>query len=331
MLIVFLFALAGALFPQEHPKWNITQIPEVAKAGERITVEITDLTPSPALQMDWTVKNGEGRFDGDTTKKRVVFVPTKPGDVVTIVCNISGGLKTEIEYTINIAPDSATGTVAPAAPQAKEPSSAPKPRESPPAQKLDPFPTGSVVLDKLIDPNVGLIIPAGWMADANTRATSLVGSGDCKFDAGCFRLEYDLANRKEGWAGFAWQVVPQGERWNWGEHKGLDLSGRGYKSFRVWGKLEPGPSSRLRVEFKSGGNVEPKYSTTNRATYIVSSGLVTVDGNWNAVCLDLSRSDLRNVVSPFTVVISGVYNPPVRISLNLDGASYSTLPCTNGK
>lgn len=331
MFFVILFALASTIAAHAQPKWNVTQTPEVPKANEKVIIEVTELTSSPALQIDWTKRKGDGNFDGDTTKKRVTFIPAKPGDVVIIVCNVTGPWKTEIEHTILVAAASDSAPVRAAAVPAQQPPTSSARTERAPAQQLEPLPEGSVPLDKLIDPNTGIIMPSGYMADANTSVVSLVGGRNCKFDAGCYAFQYNLAERKEGWAGFAWQMVPQGKKWNWGEHKGLDLSNRGFRSFRVWAQIEPGgPIPKVRVEFKSGGNVEPQYSTTNRATYIVSSGLFSVDEKWKQVCLNLERSDLRNVVSPFTVVLSGAFNPPDLVRLNLDGASYSMQPCPAG-
>ena len=325
-------ALAPTLIAQVPTKWNVKQTPSVAKANETVVIEIVDLTPSPALQIDWAKRQGEGSFVGETNKKAVTFKPTKPGDVVIIVCNLSGGLKTAIEHTIKVADDmsSQVKDEKPSVQASVQAPAKPIPHPQTPHQS-ELLPPGAVPIAKIVDPNEAVVIPSGWMGDANTSAVSLVGGTDCKFDVECSLFTYDLSTRKEGWAGFAWQVVPQGEKYNWGEYKGKDLSGRGFKSLRVWAKLEPGPAARAHVEFKSGGNVEPKSATTNRPTYIVSSGSVSVDGDWKEFCLDLSRSDLRNVVSPFTVVISAAYNPPVRIGLYLDGADYSSQPCSKDK
>jgi hypothetical protein len=43
--------------------------------------------------------------------------------------------------------------------------------------------------------------------------------------------------------------------------------------------------------------------------------------------MDLSGKNLKNVVSPFTVVISSAYNPSTRIALKIDGVNFSPEPC----
>jgi hypothetical protein len=91
------------------------------------------------------------------------------------------------------------------------------------------------------------------------------------------------------------------------------------------------PSVLPRVEFKSGGNVDPKFATTNPASYLVSTGLVRLGTDWQEYCLELSGKNLKNVVSPFTVVISSAYNPAVKVALKIDGVSFSTQPCGKKK
>lgn len=332
-LVTLLFLVASApVIAQTRADWNITQTPTVVKANEPVVLDIVDLTPSTALLIDWTKTRGEGSFVSETTKKSVTFKPTKPGDDVTLVCSLSGAMKATIEHTFHVeGPSPQTKDDKPNGEAAVPvPPERPAPLPQAPHQS-ESLPPGAVPIGKIVDPSEATVIPSGWMADANTTAASLVGGTYCKFDVECSFFGYNIANRKEGWAGFAWQLVPQGEKDNWGEHKGKDLSRHGFKSLRLWSKIEPGPAPLARLEFKSGGNVEPKFATTNRPSYLVSTGVVPVEGDWKEICLDLSRADLRNVVSPLTVVISAAYNPPVKIGVYIDGVHYSPQPCSNSK
>lgn len=329
MTLPLLLVSIPVLIAQAPSKWNITQTPKVAKPNETVELDIADLTPGTALTIDWKKTKGEGFFVGKTTEKTVTFKPTKAGDDVTLECSLSGAMKAKIEYTFHV--EGPVQETANGKPIVEAPVPAPPQRPVPLPQaphQSESLPTDAVPIGKIVDPSEASVIPSGWMADANTTAVSLVGGTYCKFDIECSFIGYDIANRKEGWAGFAWQVVPQGEKDNWGEHKGKDLSGRGYKSLRLWSKMEPGSAPRARIEFKSGGNVDAKFATTNRPSYLVSTGLVPVDSDWKEFCLDLSHLDLRNVVSPFTVVISAAFNPPTRIGVYIDGVNYSQQPCT---
>jgi hypothetical protein len=138
----------------------------------------------------------------------------------------------------------------------------------------------------------------------------------------CYHLVYKPG--KVGWAAFAWQYVPQGSA-NWGEYEGLNLSDRNFRSFRVVARGEPSPSKVLpKVQFKSGGNVAP--NSKYPASYAVAGSTVQLTANFQEYCLDLSDKNLRNVISPFTVVVAKANNPD-GASVVFDSMAYSTAPC----
>ena len=80
-----------------------------------------------------------------------------------------------------------------------------------------------------------------------------------------------------------------------------------------------------KVQFKSGGNVAPKYST-NRASYAVAGLTVQLTGQFQDYCLSLEGRDLSNTVSPFTAVVAKAGNAQT-IVIVLDDVRFSTESC----
>jgi hypothetical protein len=290
-----LFAQTKLKVTPEHP-------------GPRQTVVIeVDVQPDPNTAINWEKESGEGEFTTPTRNtKKVEFVPSKPGDVVVIVCEIKtpdGEFRPRATISVGGQP---TPVVAPEAIVAKPQPPTPQPQK--PAVIAPPPGSSSLLLSTLPD-----VVPAGYMGDA------MVENGkSADFDAGqvqgcrtsnqsCFRVSYRVAEAKLGWAAFAWQRVIEGGD-NWGKSPGLDLNDDGYKSLRVWAKGQDNSGTFPRIQFKSGGNVAPEYATKNRATYNVAGPTVQLTGQWAEYCLDLKGKDLSNVVSPFTVVVTKASN-----------------------
>jgi hypothetical protein len=110
---------------------------------------------------------------------------------------------------------------------------------------------------------------------------------------------------------------------NWGEFPGVDLSDRGFRSIRVWAKGDTSSGSAPRVQFKSGGNVAPKFVATNPASYSAAGPFVQLSSIYREYCLDLTGKNLRNVVSPLTIVLTRAGNPKGVVAL-LDDIVFST-------
>ncbi len=302
--------------------------------GQSVKLKVVD--PPRGFQLKWNKETGHGRFDNGDSGPEVSFTPTTPGESVRLTCTASGAPYRPGEIYLDVASDEKSQSqvhgesVKPTSERVPTP-----PRSSPQPEHLPDnlVPINSTII---IDPSEGLVVPAGKMGDAESLGgpvSPLRPPNSCKYDddkkpVECVLFEYDLARAHLGWAGLAWQVLPPNAKMNFGEFKGRNLSNAGYKSLRVWAKVQTG-QERLRAEFKSGGNVAPEYAASNSASYVVSTGIVSVGQEWKEFCLDLPmRGDaLKNVVSPFTVVVSGAYNPAERIGLAINAPSFSKESC----
>src|SRR5229473_1543285 len=57
--------------------------------GQAVVIE-EDAGSGPNTTISWKKESGEGDFDGETrNQSKVTFRPSKPGDVVVIVCEIT--------------------------------------------------------------------------------------------------------------------------------------------------------------------------------------------------------------------------------------------------
>ena len=175
------------------------------------------------------------------------------------------------------------------------------------------------------------MVPSGYMGDATTEnnGAAILDTGfnqGCRQGSpSCIKIEYKPADGKVGWAAFAWQRVIDGSD-NWGQSPGADFSGGGFHSLRVYAKGIPDAAGLFpKVQFKSGGNVAPKYST-NRASYAVAGLTVQLTGQFQDYCLSLKGRDLSNTVSPFTAVVAKAGNAQT-IVIILDDVRFSTESC----
>jgi hypothetical protein len=175
------------------------------------------------------------------------------------------------------------------------------------------------------------MVPSGYMGDAMTEnnGAAILDTGfnqGCRQGSpSCIKIEYKPADGKVGWAAFAWQRVIDGSD-NWGQSPGADFSGGSFHSLRVYAKGIPDTAGLFpKVQFKSGGNVAPKYST-NRASYAVAGLTVQLTGQFQDYCLSLEGRDLSNTVSPFTAVVAKAGNAQT-IVIILDDVRFSTESC----
>ena len=218
----------------------------------------------------------------------------------------------------------------PSAVQSAKAVAPPKPITKGPPQGATP--SGDLQISDMED-----VVFSGWQGDAtadNGEAARLdAGNTDgCyKPHSSCIRIDYKPTDGKVGWAAFAAQRVTEGSS-NWGESPGADLSSGHYLSLRVRAKGQPGESGAYpKVKFQSGGNVAPKYASTNRATYTVSSPTVDLKPRkaadvWIDVCLSLRDKELKNVVSPFTAIVTKAGFPKGAV-IFLDDVRFSTQAC----
>ena len=301
-------AFAALAFGQQ-PTLTISN--DHPKPGEAVVIEV-NVSPDRTTKVSWT-KQGDGEFTTETQNQKLVkFVPSTPGSTVIIVCDVSTPGRQDHPSTKLVV----AGAQAPAQPQ-----------------------TGSVSRSGALAHHGGdltladmeYMVPSGWMGDA-TAENNGAATLDTGFNQGCWqnspsciKIEYKPQDGKVGWAAFAWQRVIDGSD-NWGQSPGADFSGRGFRSVRVRARGIPDAAGLFpKVQFKSGGNVAPKYST-NRASYAVAGLTVQLTGQFQDYCLSLEGRDLSNTVSPFTAVVAKAGNAQT-IVIVLDEVRFSTESC----
>jgi hypothetical protein len=271
----------------------------------------------------WSIASGPGELVGNTTSNQVSFRATDEGTVVIMLVIHDPNGDRQLTRRLEVQPNP---LARPSSAVDSPPSQAAARPPMTPQQPARPVPTRASSVD--IE-SLGSMIVSGWMGDAMAEndATALIDPAQttgCRTGDQCYRVEYPKPG-KLGWAAFAWQHVLDGPM-NWGELPGVDLSERGFRSIRVWAKADPASGSQPRVQFKSGGNVAPKYVATNAASYSAAGPFVQLSTTYREFCLDLTGKKMNNVVSPFTIVLTRAANPKGAIVL-LDDIQYSTAPC----
>lgn len=138
--------------------------------------------------------------------------------------------------------------------------------------------------------------PSGWMGDGEYGEKYVSykrrpGSIDNKSTT-IIQLSYRKGPK--GWAGIYWQF-PDG---NCGNQPGRNLIGA--KKITFFARGERGGEI---VEFKSGG-----IRGQNSDSYEVSLGKVVLNKEWSQYTIDLSKSDLSNVIGGFAWVVSAIDN-----------------------
>jgi hypothetical protein len=337
--IVLALAIAQTLLGQE-PQLNVKKEP--AGANDALVIEVTGAPDGISNSIIWEFR-GDGHFSDTTVdKKEVSFIPTKANDVVVILCTVKlgNGQQKLLSKAVHV-PDKQAAATAPPAPA---PPAAQQPRPVPAQQPVIAVRTLSgdaVPIFRLFDPNEALVEATGWMGDAvpddkGNHPASLFGSRNCPYtqngqNAGCWLLKYKIDDKGKGWAGFAWQIRPQEASDNWGQYPGKNLSSRHFRSVAVFARVEPDGFPNPTLQFKAGGNVDPKY-LPKKASFLTASppAEIPVEGKW--FCLDLSKEDMSYVVSPFTVVVSNLQNPlGADINVLLNAIHFSTRSCSDIK
>jgi hypothetical protein len=337
MLRYLWFVCSAVVLAQPPSKMQIKPSTATPHANETVILEVIGIaSDAPGQVIRWEKQDGQGNFGSKTIGPKVEFTPTKAGDVVTIVCQLVGAQPDSVSTRLTVAKEEAAAQDKTLPAEAATAVSHPKP-PPPSPQTMETLPAGAVKITEIVDPNKALVVPSGFMGDAipefGKGAAQLRGGADCRFkDGGCYSITYEMARRElpKGFTAYAWQVLPQGTDtgYNFGQSPGVDLSKKGYQSLRVFARAAPESMLRSpKVEFKSGGNIDPQFASAHPRSYIVSTGPKTLNENWQELCLDLSKADLRDVVSPLTVVISSALNPAVNVAVSIDGAAFSKQEC----
>lgn len=150
----------------------------------------------------------------------------------------------------------------------------------------------------------GKYIPSGWMGDVvkpdgkgQISVKKEIVQLDGK-DVSATRIDYQQGS-SSGWAGIYWQYPEN----NWGDKPGLKLTGA--KKISFYAKGERGGEI---VKFKSGGindAAKPHHDTFERT---LEDGEIVLSNNWKKYEIDLSGSDLSNVIGGFAWASAGGFN-----------------------
>ena len=153
--------------------------------------------------------------------------------------------------------------------------------------------------------------PSGWMGDGE-QGTKFIEVNDSWRETPhspptCYQWNYKPGPM--GWAAVAWQRPEN----NWGDQKGIDLTG--YKRLTFWIKGEKGGEV---VSIKAGGHTTP--FAAYPATFEASLGFITLKNTWEKKEIDLT-GDLSNVPCAFVWAASLVHNP-IGCTFYLDDIRY---------
>jgi hypothetical protein len=289
------------------------------KVGDVVVIEV-NISADSNTKINWLKESGDGDFKTNTTdQSSVQFVPSKPDEVVIIVCQVStpqGGQQTA-KQKLSVEPSEPAKTAAggPERPAAVSQAGVPA------------APGATAHGETLKIDSIDHMVPSGYMGDAMSEHGGTVNldpgyNHNCHEEPSCYRLEYMPG--QVGWAAIGWQYVTEGGM-NWGETPGVDLQAHGFRSLRIWAAGEPSSTGTYpRVQFKSGGNTAPR--SAYNASYAVSGPTVQLGAQLEEFCLDLTERSLANVVSPFTVVVTRGANP-AGANVIISDVHYSTQAC----
>jgi len=130
--------------------------------------------------------------------------------------------------------------------------------------------------------------PSGWMGDGKygEKYLSIINESVLISGQRYVTLRFEYQPGPEKWAGIYW-LHPDG---NWGQSKGLDLTGA--KRITFYARGERGGEI---IEFKSGG-VQGK---TNKDSFEVSLGKRSLSKEWEEFSIDLTKANLSSVIGAF--------------------------------
>jgi hypothetical protein len=142
-----------------------------------------------------------------------------------------------------------------------------------------------------------LFYPSGWMGDKE-GISALPGTQGCMGSASCLEITWKPTPGGEEWAGIYWQSPKD----NWGDEKGLDLSGYNIKKLTFMARGDKGGEKSI---FKFGG-ISGTYSDSVRPAIELP---VTLSREWKEYSIDLTGKDLSNVIGGFCWVVNNTQCP----------------------
>lgn len=137
--------------------------------------------------------------------------------------------------------------------------------------------------------------PTGWMGDGQHGDEYMTLKRLVADDDDGAAWEISAKRGKEGWHGIYWQYPEN----NWGALPGRDLTGARGLQFEC-----KGSKGGEIVQFKSGGIRDLE----NKDSFEVSLGYKKLSQNWEKYTIDLSKSDLSNVIGAFAWSASSADN-----------------------
>jgi exo-beta-1,3-glucanase (GH17 family) len=157
----------------------------------------------------------------------------------------------------------------------------------------------------LLIEDVGFI-PSGWMGDAEKEGVLQVDESSTPRPQSRLPHSEQWTYRpklgRNGWAAVAWQFPEN----NWGQKQGKDWSTLRLSRVTVWARgVRDRRGNFPKLQFKAGGNTNPdRTKYPYQASFEVESDFVTLTEDWKQYSIDLTRQNLSQVVSAFTVVLS---------------------------
>lgn len=149
--------------------------------------------------------------------------------------------------------------------------------------------------------------PSGWMGDSAALTIDPAETNERRCGKTSLRIQYDPKRQvHKGWAGVRFQYPPQ----NWGELPGRDLTGA--TKLTAWVHAD----RNARVKFTAGGTSGQRHRDA-----LNLERFHEVNQCWTALSVDLSRTDLHSVISPFGIVIAAADVGAQPLNLYLDDIS----------
>lgn len=260
-----------------------TTNPAPLAPGQQAELAVDVTQRGSDLRVQWFTPQNKGHFISATDGLTTTFVaPNEPGPF-ELACHVMLNGETKIVHLPIVVTTQSVATPASESP-APERASLPA---SP--QNAGPF-----------DIDLGGFIPCGWMGDAEEgeKYLQVQDVGD-RTPSGQTVSKWSFRpGGKEKWLAVGWQFG----KCNWGDQKGKDLSGKGYKRVSFWVKGVPDTEQKLpMIQFKAGGNADP--TKRYKASFLVQSDIITITSQWQEYHLDIRNEDLSSVISAFTVVL----------------------------
>jgi len=247
-----------------------------------VTVDVTH-PPSKLSDMkfEWAAQHGKFSPGLPSTPSRQYTAPEEPGeDTITVYLYLRDSVVDSKSVTLTVR------GLDEKPPQAQH--------QTPESRKMSDKPSKPLEVDHKF-------IPAGWMGDGEegqSRVRVNAASVEDPYSPPtCYKWTY-VRPGNAGFAAVAWQYPEM----NWGEKRGLDLTGYSKVTFQVRGER-----GGEQLMFKAGGHT--KNGSPYPASFEAETDMITLTTRWQPVKIELTGLDLSNTVCAFVWVAKEMDNP----------------------